>query len=149
MFTRTKDRTDKIRYDVGVMSYSNNYTFNTPGNGTSLAYMESPNIRLQQWGGNIRTNMGEIENDLRGQTRRLNRDDINENNYKKKEVVSSPLTFETTSIKHENTRLDDNRFDVLDSCLTNSMTLFLHEDPQKNIRYTQPSSTRYDNKWNN
>ena len=111
--------------------------------------MKSPQIRLQEWGGNLRTNKTEIEDDLRGKTRMLNRDHITENDYKKKEVVSKALPYETTSIKHQNTRVEDNRRDVLDSCLTNSMKIFLHEDPQKNIRYIQPSSTRYDIKWNN
>ena len=149
MFTRTKDRENKIQYDLEVLSHENNYTFSKPGNGTSLAYMKSPQIRLQEWGGNLRTNKTEIEDDLRGKTRMLNRDHITENDYKKKEVVSKALPYETTSIKHQNTRVEDNRRDVLDSCLTNSMKIFLHEDPQKNIRYTQPSSTRYDIKWNN
>tara|TARA_Y100000385_G_scaffold72802_1_gene73431 strand:- start:398 stop:862 length:465 start_codon:yes stop_codon:yes gene_type:complete len=147
MFTRTKDRGNKIHYDLEVLAHNNNYTFSKPGNGTSLAYMKSPNIRLQQWGGNIRTNMTEIEHDLRGQTRKLNRDNIDANDYKKNEASSQPLVFENTSIKHSNTRTEENRCDVLDSCLKNSMKNFLYEDPQKNIRYTQPSSTRYDQKW--
>ena len=147
MFTRTKDRGNKIEYDLEELAHHNNYTFSKPGNGTSLAYMKSPQIRLQQWGGNIRTNMTEIEHDLRGQTRKLNRDNVDANDHKKNEVFSRPLVFETTSIKHEVTRIESNRCDVLDECLKNSNKNFLFEDPQKNIRYTHPSSTRYDQKW--
>ena len=147
MFTRTKDRGNKIEYDLEVLAHHNNYTFSKPGNGTSLAYMKSPQIRLQQWGGNIRTNMTEIEHDLRGQTRKLNRDNIDANDHKKNEVFSRPLVFETTSIKHEVTRTDSNKCDVLDECLKNPNKNFLFEDPQKNIRYNHPSSTRYDQKW--
>lgn len=147
MFTRTKDREKKIQYDLEVLAHENNYTFSKPGNGTSLAYMKSPHIRLQQWGANIRTNMTEIEHDLRGQTRNLNRDNLDANDYQKNQVFSKPLNFETTSIKHETTRTDVNKCDVLDSCLKKNNKGFLFEDPQKNIRYNQPSSTRYENKW--
>ena len=55
MFTRTKDRENKIQYDLEVLSHENNYTFSKPGNGTSLAYMKSPQIRLQN-GRQSRTN---------------------------------------------------------------------------------------------
>ena len=147
---------NRLNYDTCSYQHSlaesvgpGEYMLTEPPNVTEPCFADSPQIRLQQWGANLRTNKTEIEDDLRGQTRKLNRDDINENSYKKNEVVSTALKYESTSIKHQNTRVEDNRRDVLDSCLINSMKVFLHDDPQKNIRYIQPSSTRYDMKWNN
>tara|TARA_Y100000748_G_scaffold304103_1_gene311797 strand:+ start:1860 stop:2330 length:471 start_codon:yes stop_codon:yes gene_type:complete len=147
MFTRTKDKANKIQYDLNVMSYHNNYTFNTPGNGTTLAYMTSPHIRLQKWGANVRSNMTEIEDDLRGKTRLLNRDDVDENQYDLHNAMSNSLGFESTSIKNQSTKNESNKCEVLDTCLKNTRKDFLYYDPQKNIRYVAPTSTRYVEKW--
>lgn len=147
MFTRTKDRRDKIEYDLQVMSHNNNHTFNTPGNGTTLAYMNNPNIRLQKWGANIRTNMTEIEQDLRGLTRTLNRDVLNEYEYNKNAAISNPIAFETVSIKNENPNINENKCDIRNKCLKNNRDEYLHHNPQKNIRFIKPTSTRYVEKW--
>lgn len=147
MFTRTKDKVKKIEYDLEVMSHRNNYTFGKPGNGTTLAYMKNPNIRLQQWGANIRTNMTDIETDLRGQTRKLNRDSLDENNYIDHTVKSTPLKYETTSIKNQNTKTEENKLNTRYKNLQNSRLDILHSNPQKNIRYIIPTSTRYVEKW--
>ena len=50
------------------------YMLNVPGNGDKPAYMEDPHIRIQKWGGNLRTNTINLESDLKGITRPLNRD---------------------------------------------------------------------------
>ena len=147
MFTRTKDKANKIKFDLDVMSHSNNYVIEKAGNGKSLAYMKNPNIRLQRWGANVRTNMIGIEDDLRGQTRILNRDTVNENDYKKKAAITNAISYETTSIKNTNTKTDANRCEVRDKCLKNGRKDILYNDPQKNIRYVRPTSTRYVEKW--
>ena len=66
---------------------------NVPGNGLKPYYMEDPYIRLQKWGGNLQTNVIEIENSFRGMNRPLNRDCIKENNYKNYDPNSEKINY--------------------------------------------------------
>lgn len=47
------------------------WILNVPGNGDNPSYIEDPHIRIQKWGGNIRTNMVGIEDELRGRGGRI------------------------------------------------------------------------------
>jgi len=58
-----------------------NYYINVPGNGPKPYFIDDPNLRMQKWGGNLSHNQLDLENDLRGQTRSLNKDNIYLNNY--------------------------------------------------------------------
>ena len=98
MFTRTKDTNEKIQYDLNLLTKSNNYTFGKPGNGTAPPFIEDTHIRLQQWGANKRQNITEIEHDLFGQTRKLNRD-TPETEYLKNAYKSTAPTYKTDSLR--------------------------------------------------
>lgn len=69
------------------------YVLNVPGPADNTKYVESPMIRLQKFGNQIRTNSTNIESDLRGLTRNLNKDNINENDFEKKMVHSSHINY--------------------------------------------------------
>lgn len=71
-FTRLKDDPYKIKKDIQQSIDQGLYYLNTPG--TNIAYIADPQIRLQQWGANIRTNAIEIENSLRGLNMPLHKD---------------------------------------------------------------------------
>ena len=43
-----------------------NYHLNVPGNGIQPYFIEDPNIRIQKWGGNIWTNVIDLESNLKG-----------------------------------------------------------------------------------
>ena len=73
------------------------YMLNVPGNGDKPAYMEDPHIRIQKWGGNLRTNTINLESDLKGITRPLNRDCLGENNYEASVPVSSQINYPSCS----------------------------------------------------
>ena len=47
---------------------------NVPGNGSKPCYIENPSCRLQKWGGNLMTNCINLESDLIGLSRNLNKD---------------------------------------------------------------------------
>lgn len=81
-FTRFFDDPVRIQYRTENSSYAGRYFLNTPSNGSQMPYQEDPQIRLQYWGANMMTDSIRIEDDLRGLTRKLNRDYIKENNYK-------------------------------------------------------------------
>ena len=50
------------------------YHLDTPGNGIKVPFLEDPQIRLQKWGANLRTNTMALDNDLRGLNRKLKND---------------------------------------------------------------------------
>lgn len=95
-FTRFHDDKHRIKKQVEESIYSGDYFINTPGPGVDLPYMEDPQIRLQKWGGNLRNNSTNIENDLRGLTRRMNKDELTYE-YKKTEPNSSLMNYRNAS----------------------------------------------------
>ena len=93
-FTRIHDDPCRIAKEVQESTGAGRYRLNVPGNGDKPCYMEDPCIRLQSWGGNLRTNAVELENDLRGLSRPLSRDCIN---YKvgAAKVGDAPIQYPT------------------------------------------------------
>lgn len=57
------------------------YMLNTPGQGVQLPFQEDPQLRMQLWGANMMQDAINVESDLRGLTRRLNRDNMEINQY--------------------------------------------------------------------
>jgi hypothetical protein len=79
-FTRFHDDSLRIQKYLDESTYSGRYQLNTPGPGVGLPYQEDVQIQLQKWGANLGKNSTNWESDLRGLTRRSNRD-IPELNY--------------------------------------------------------------------
>jgi len=73
------------------------WILNVPGNGDKPYYMEDPYIIPQKWAGNLRTNTIELENDLRGITRNLNRDCLGKNEYQRYNVPNEAIEYPTSS----------------------------------------------------
>ena len=82
-FTRFHDDPNRIKKQIMESSFTGRYMLNVPGQGTDLPFFEDPHIRLQHWGANLRNDTVNLESDLRGMTRRLNRDNQEINDYKK------------------------------------------------------------------
>jgi hypothetical protein len=80
-FTRFHDDPCRIKKRLQESTDQGRYILNVPGNGDKPFYIEDPHIRLQHWGANLMKNNLDIENDLRGLTRGLNRDCMYVNNY--------------------------------------------------------------------
>jgi hypothetical protein len=93
-FTRFSNDKDVIQKRLCESTFNGIYHLNTPGNGVDMPYVNDSHIRLQKWGANLRTNTLDIENDLRGMTRKLGSDfQI----YTKTEAVSyTHLTLPTS-----------------------------------------------------
>lgn len=81
-FTRFHDDPNRIRKQLAESSFLGRYQLDCPGPGTNLPFFEDPQIRLQGWGANLRTDTINLESDLRGLTRQLNRDLPELNDYK-------------------------------------------------------------------
>ena len=66
---------------------------NVPGPGSNVNYESDPHIRLQKWGANYHTNTVNLESDLMGLTRNLNRDNVELNNYSEEKVHSKEISY--------------------------------------------------------
>lgn len=81
-YTRFNSDPDRLRKYAAESSFAGKYALNTPGPGDKLPYVEDPQMRMQFWGANLMTNTVNLESDLRGLTRKMNRDGIDINDYK-------------------------------------------------------------------
>ena len=103
-FTRFHDDPSRIKKKLQEMTGPGKYLLNQPGNGDSPCYMEDPFIRLQQWGGNLRTNVINLESDLKGLTRNNNRDILTLNNYIDNQIQSEARKYPTCDSFVDQTR---------------------------------------------
>ena len=69
------------------------WILNVPGNGTYPYYFEDPQIIIQKWGGNLRTNSINLESSLKNINRPLNRDIFNKDNYKNYDVINNKIDY--------------------------------------------------------
>ena len=92
-FTRFHDDPNRIKKQVMESSFTGRYMLDVPGQGTDLPFVEDPHIRLQHWGANLRYNTINLESDLRGLTRPLNRDNAGLNEYKQFATEPSAVTY--------------------------------------------------------
>lgn len=127
-FTRFHDDPCRIKKQLQESTGPGRYIMNQPGWGSNPEYQEDPHIRLQGWGGNLRSNTINLESDLRGLTRNLNQDCIS---YTATEVKSNGISSATTKSFTEQTRTTHPAWALRDLETTRpSQILFL--DPQKN-----------------
>ena len=80
-FTRFHDDPCRIQKYLEESSNVGKYILNVPGTGSSPDYFNDPYIKIQKWGANLSNNKTQIEDDLLGLTRPLNRDSIKQNNH--------------------------------------------------------------------
>ena len=80
-FTRFHDDPCRIQKQLQETTDVGKYILDVPGNGSKPLYIEDPFIRLQHWGGNLRTNTINLDSDLKGLTRKLNKDSIKSNKF--------------------------------------------------------------------
>jgi hypothetical protein len=71
------------------------WVLNVPGNGSNPCYIEDPQIIIQKWGGNLRTNTINLESDLLGVNRQIGRDCLGKDNYKSYNVPNEPIKYPT------------------------------------------------------
>lgn len=94
-FTRFHDDPCRIQKQLQESTDQGRYMLDMPGNGDKPFYINDPYLRLQKWGGNLMSNTINIENDLRGMTRQINRDCLLENNYKNHSANKSKIEYPT------------------------------------------------------
>lgn len=129
-FTRFHDDPCRVKKQLQEMTGPGRYIINKPGWGDTPCYMEDPYMRMQQWGGNLRTNTTNLESDLMGLTRRLTKD-CDENNYKFEAAKSAPITYPTCSSFTGQSRVTDPAWWYRD--LEQNHRYILPLDPQENV----------------
>lgn len=92
-FTRFHDDPARIQKALDESTYMGRYQLNTPGPGVGLAFQEDVQLRLQGWGANLGKNTVNWESDLRGLTRRLNRDVPELNDYKVRSLPPLAVSY--------------------------------------------------------
>jgi hypothetical protein len=91
-FTRFHDDPCRIKKQLQEATGAGRYILNKPGWGDKPCFMSDPQIRMQQWGGNLRTNALDLESDLMGLTRPLTHD-CDKNNFQKQSVSSEKMVY--------------------------------------------------------
>ena len=110
-FTRFHDDPCRITKQNQQMTDQGRWMLNVPGNGDNPCYMMDPHIIPQKWGGNIWTNMVDVQSSLLGIDRKLTRggclDDYKNSLQKlqqKTQPIQSPncetLTTEQSRVTH-------------------------------------------------
>lgn len=88
-FTRFHDDPSRMYKQAQISSFQSRYFLDTPGQGMDLPFVEDPNIRMQKWGANLRNNTVNLESDLRGLSRKTNRDYLGVNEHTHHAVTAS------------------------------------------------------------
>lgn len=115
-----------------------NYYLNAPGNGISPEYINDPHIRAQKWGANQSSNTTEIESKLFRMTRKLNHDNIKDNNYEN-DNINNHYNVARYAI-NSNSITDESRLSLpawtlrdIDSINLPNNFKYLHYNPQDAI----------------
>jgi len=133
-FTRFHDDPARIKKQLQQTTDAGRYILNVPGTGDKPYYVEDPYIRSQLWAGNIMTNTVDIETELRGLSRPLNKDTQNylspnsSTASRSNELIKCPTkagsAVEQTRATHPAWMLRD---------IEQDNWKMLHFDPQENV----------------
>lgn len=133
-FTRAYDDKDRINMFQDQDYSTCSYMLNAPGNGTKPYFIDDPQIRLQKFGGNISSNIVDVNSDILGLNRQLNRDNINTNidtNGSLRNDYSKISYPNMASAITDQPRAMQPAWELRD--LEQKQQNFLHSDPQKNV----------------
>tara|TARA_B100001173_G_C15940127_1_gene526709 strand:- start:136 stop:630 length:495 start_codon:yes stop_codon:yes gene_type:complete len=92
-FTRFHDDEIRIQKQLQEMTYAGRYMLDTPGQGSIMPFQQDVHLRLQEFGANLTDNNINLESDLMGLSRNLNRDEIKSNSYIEHQVHATPIQY--------------------------------------------------------
>ena len=104
-FTRIRDDKNRVETYLKQAVGPGHYQINVPGQGMSPDYMDDPHFRLERWGDNLSNNAINLESDLRGLTRNLNRDEMEKNLH----LVNAFAIEQRAKSKRNDTTTDQTR----------------------------------------
>ena len=132
-FTRFHDDPCRINKQLQESTGLGRYMLNVPGNGSKPLYMDDPFIRMQKWGGNLMTNTVNLESDLFGLSRLLNRDAITQE-YRLHAAQTEKQSYSTAPSYTDQSRATHPAWEFRD--LEQTKWSILPLDPQKNTCFT-------------
>lgn len=91
MFTSFRNDSARIKKELEISSFTGKYMLDVPGNGLDMPFMDDAQIRMQKWGSNLHTNRVELESELFSVNRKISRDYLDSDEYKKFKVNSNPI----------------------------------------------------------
>jgi hypothetical protein len=92
-FTRFKYDDCRTKKSLQQQTDPGRWILDVPGNGSHPCYIEDPQIIIQKWGANLRTNTINLESDLLGVNRTLSKDCLGKDNYLNYNVSNSPISY--------------------------------------------------------
>ena len=93
METRYNSDACRISKKLQQMTDQGRYIMNVPGLGEYPAFIEDPYIVPQKWGANLRTNSINLDSELRGVNRPLNKDCLGKDVYQQFNFSSQPIRY--------------------------------------------------------
>ena len=141
-FTRFYDDPCRVQKYLEETTNIGNYNLNVPGNGINLPFIDDPYIRMEKWGANLTNNVINVESDLKGLTRKLNRDNKVINDYNKNSVNYSINNYSNNSNEiTQQPRATNPAWTLRELNSINTPNIpnnfnYLHKDPQENIGYS-------------
>ena len=92
-FTRFKYDESRTKKSLQQQTDPGRWILDVPGNGSHPCYIEDPQIIIQKWGANLRTNTINLESDLLGVNRTLSRDCLGKDNYLNYNVQNDAISY--------------------------------------------------------
>jgi len=92
-FTRFKYDDCRFKKELQQSTDPGRWILNVPGNSDKPFYMEDPQIIIQKWGGNLRTNTINLESELRGVNRQIGRDCLEKDDYNNFTVANEAISY--------------------------------------------------------
>jgi hypothetical protein len=129
-FTRFKYDECRTKKELQQSTDPGRWIMNVPGNGSDPCYIEDPQIIIQKWGANLRTNAINLESDLLGMNQNLGRDCL----VKQKITISEEIKYPSCrQLYTEQSRAIAPAWMVRDAEQNNFE--FLPINPQENVCY--------------
>ncbi len=92
-FTRFHDDPARIAKQLQQQTDQGRWMLDAPGPGDKPCFALDPYIIAQKWAGNLWTNSVDIQSSLLGIDKRVNRDCLDQNIYKRQNVYVTPIEY--------------------------------------------------------
>ena len=129
-FTRYHDEPCRMEKQLQELTEPGRYILNVPGQGKSPHFMDDPHLRMQKWGANLMKNSINLESDLRGLTRKGNRDIVDQNQHTLNSAETKKLNYPVSTACTDQSRATHPAWTYKD--LEQTKWDYTHLDPQEN-----------------
>ena len=123
--TNIRNEPSRLELEINQSTGIGRYMLNVPGPGDHMPMQDDPFIRLQKWCANYSPNLIYLENELRNQNHKLNRDELK---YVYNKVAIKTPNFNTVNSKTEQSRAVFPAWELLDKDITRWD--YVHKNPQ-------------------